>query len=284
MTGGPIDPSEKKALLIALIPCLLFIAFLTVLNSPASRTQRQRRISHIQPAEIPNLEQFHVEEPVVKEWHQPSTVVPENFELVDFENRSYGRYKFSDGTTTNLTLTNGEYQVADTQYYSTFSLKHVYYADLTGDRSDEAIVLLARTACPGCDGGSHLLYIYTGRNSNLRTLWQYETGSLNNGCGLNGLTMNRKQFLVALFGRCPQQGLTADSGQENGTVHESTFILYEFNGRRFVQKSIEVVPVGSVDVIRHEPEIRIYDSPQKPVEVKGTNVSLVFSTISTGHT
>ena len=282
MTGYPIDPSEKKALLIALIPCLLFIAYLTVFHSPPSRSRVETRIPNYRPAPPP--EQFHVEEPVVKEWHQPSSVVPRNFEIVDFENRAYGRYQFADGTSVNLTLTDGSYQAPTKQNYGWFSLKHVYYTDLTGDGSDEAIVILSHTMCDGCDGGSHLVYIYTS-DKNLKQVWQYETGTLLKGCGLKGLTVNRKQFLVELFGRCPQQGKTEDSGQVHGTVYESTFVLYEFNRNTFVLKSLELVQLGEVEVMGHEPEIRIYDSASPPPpEVKGPNVSVIFSIVSTART
>jgi len=282
MIGNPIDPSEKKALLIALIPCLLFIAYLTVFHSPPSLSRVETRIPNYRPAPTP--QQFHVEEPVVKEWHQPSSVVPKNFENVDFENRSYGPYRFADGSSVNLTLTDGGYRASTKQNYGWFSLKHVYYTDLTGDGKDEAIVMLSHAMCDGCDGGSHLFYIYTGRTGNLRPLWQYETGSLLKGCGLKGLTMNRKQFLMELYGRCPQQGKTEDSGQVNGTVYESTFALFEFNGHTFVQKSLELVTLGAVEVMGHEPEIRIYDSPTDPAELKSKMVSQVFSIVSTART
>ena len=282
MLGNPIDPSEKKALLIALIPCLLFIAYLTVFHPPSSRIRVESRIPNYRPAPPP--EQFHVEEPVVKEWHQPSSVVPKNFVQVDFENRSYGPYHFADGSIVNLTLTGGNYLASTKQNYGWFSLKHVYYTDLTGDGSDDAIVVLSHAMCDGCDGGSHLLYIYTARNGNLKPLWQYETGALLKGCGLKGLTMNGKQFLIELFGRCPQQGKTEDSGQLHGTVYESTFVLYAFNGKTFVQKSLELVQLGSVDVMGHEPEIRIYDSPADPAELKSKMVSQIFSFVSIART
>jgi hypothetical protein len=206
---------------------------------------------------------FYVEEPVVRDLRGKPDNVPENFELVDFANRPYGPYKFSDGNVVNLTLNDGEYHIIQTPYSGWFSLKHVYYTDVTGDGNDEAIVVLSHVMCGrACDARSHLIYVYTGRNGNLRTLWQYESGSDLNGCGLKSLIIDGKQIVMELFGQCPTQG-TPYAVPGNGIVGDVTFLLFEFNGRTFVQKQIEFINERPKDARDYEPDIRIYEPPHR---------------------
>jgi len=261
MIGGPINPSEKKALLIALIPCLLFIAFLTVMRGAVGRTQR---ISiSTPPLPPPPAERFHVEEPVVADLHGDYPLIPLIYKGIDFRTRSYGPYKLADGKTVNLALQDGEHRVLDKNYSAWFSLKDVYYTDITGDGKEEAIAMISHVSCDpvgSCDGGTHLFYVYSVRNGKLRQLWQYETGSNAYGCGLQSLTVNGKQFVFELFGRCPKNG-TNEANTQKFIAQDVTFVQFEFDGQRFVRKNIEIVPTASRSIRNYQPHVEVYEPP-----------------------
>jgi hypothetical protein len=264
MLGGPINPSERKALLIALIPCLLFIAFLTVLRGAISRTERRVPTRPPVPTATPN--RFYVEEPVVADLYGKPSVVPVAFSAINFKTRSYGPYKQADGKSIDLHLEDGEYRMVEKDHSTWFSLKELYYADVTGDGREEAITMLSHVSCDAvgsCDGGTYLFYIYTVRNGRLRILWQYETGSNAYGCGLKSLTVNGTQFVMELFGRCPKEG-TNEPGNEKFIVQYLTFILFDFDGRRFVRQSIEFVTAPPRSVRNYTPNVQIYPAPSLP--------------------
>lgn len=272
MSNGQIDPSERKALLIAAIPCLVVVAVLAVLQEPVVRVRTHVSTGRPVPAATP--QQFYVEEPLVADLHGSQPVVPDNFKGINFQTRSYGPYKLSDGTRINLALKEGEHQVHEKNYAAWFSLKDVYYTDLTGDGKEEAIAMLSHVTCDSvgsCDGGTHLFYVYTVRNGKLGTLWQYETGSNAYGCGLKSLTVEGKKFLFELFGRCPKKG-PIDSSEEKFITQDLTFMLFTFDGRRFVRQSVEIVPTVRQKVLNYKPSVNIYESPgvlEKDFKVTG---------------
>jgi hypothetical protein len=127
-------------------------------------------------------------------WVAPPTLgtakaklVADNFHGIDFNNYTYP-YRFSWGRNVRFALKNSKYEYDLKMERGWFSLKHVYVADVTGDNRPEAIVMLWHVACGvSCDGGSALFYIFSFQNRALKPLWQYETGSLAYGCGLNHL-------------------------------------------------------------------------------------------------
>jgi len=260
----PVDPSERKALFIAFLCCLLFIAFVASIRRPRAPVRRYVA-TDLTPSDPPK--KFYVEEPVVRDLRGKPNV-PENFELVDFANRPYGPYKFSDGNVINLTLNDGESHILNKPYAGWFSLKDVYYSDLTGDGNEEAIVVLSHVMCrEACDEKSHLIYVYTGRNGNLRTLWQYETGNNVNGCSLKSLTVDGKQIVMELFGRCPKEGVDyAFPGK--GTIEDLTYVLFRFDGRTFAQQQIQFITMPAKRLKDYEPEIRIYEPSQKMPKVR----------------
>jgi hypothetical protein len=278
MLGGPINPSERKALLIALIPCLLFIAFLTVLRGATGRNQR-RIVVNTPPPSTAKPNRFYVEEPVVADLYGKPAVVPVAFSAINFKTRSYGPYKQADGKSIDLHLEDGEYRMVEKDHSTWFSLKELYYADVTGDGREEAITMLSHVSCDAvgsCDGGTYLFYIYTVRNGKLRTLWQYETGANAYGCGLKSLTVDGKQFVLELFGRCPKEG-TNRSTEEKFIVQDLTLLLFEFDGRRFVRQSIEFVPTAARSVRNYTPNVQIYPSPSQPeYKIKKVPTTVAF--------
>ena len=251
---GPFDRSERKALLFAAIFSCLFIAVLAV----ARPHSHQRKIStndftipppttshRFNEADLSGVDSF-----------AKYRVRPEHFGQIDFTNHSYGSYKSSNGKRINLKLEHGLLELPNNSGW--FELKDVYYTDLTGDSREEAIVWLSHVTCsPACDGGASMFYVYTERNGKLKPIWQYQTGSYADSCGLRSLTAGGTQVVLELFGRCPAERMNRPSSSKF-IVKDLTFVVFEFNGRGFEQKSIEYFESPPSDVKNYEPGIRIY--------------------------
>ena len=246
---GPFDQSEKKALLIAALASALFVALCGMVGT-ARRVQVRKTIVTTMPLVTP----AEPSEPSLGAELDRFRVIPRNFMEIDFNYFSYGVYMGSDGKLLNLTLSEGKMWDAS----GWFNLQDVYYKDITGDGSPEAIVRLLHLRCNGtCDGGSDVFYIYSKRNGKLKNIWRYETGSYAYGCGLKSFTLSNKQIVVELFGRCASQ-VTSDPGPSKYMVEDLTFMLFEFDGGRFQTKTIEYIPEPMRSVKNWEPEIWIY--------------------------
>lgn len=242
------DRIEIKALLGAAFSCFLFISFIMEFRPRDTRSHiavpahKQTRPSS-QP--VPYGDSFAA-----------YRVKPEQFYDTDFWNFSYGPYTLRDGKKIDLALFNSHLELPDTS--DTFSLKDVYYKDVTGDGDAEAIAWLSHKRCTGpCDGGSHLFYIYTVKNGKPKSIWQYETGTYENGCGLKSLTISGRHIVVELFGHCTGPKLE-DRSQPEFTAIDSTVILLEFDGKAFRQQSSEIVEASQTSVEHYEPGLRIF--------------------------
>ena len=252
---GPIDRVERKALVIAGVCCLVFIAFLSVVvRRPAARIRRDTTIVAI-PTPMEPGKLLEPETPPV-DFNANYQTVPENFKRVDFRNHSYGPYAYRDEEPFALKLTNGELPMSS--HVSWFSLKDVHYKDLTGDGKPEAIVRLSHVQCSvPCDGGSNLFYIYTLRNGRLKRLWQFETGSYAYGCGLKAFTASNNQIVLELFGRCSRKSME-DPGSSKFLAKDLTYMLFQFDGRTFKQQTTQFFESSTVDVKNYEPLIYMF--------------------------
>jgi hypothetical protein len=182
-------------------------------------------------------------------------IVPEDFKQIDFKNFSYP-YKFSYGRKINIALKNGEYEYDIANDRGWFSLSDAYYVDLTDDGSPEAIVILWHVSCgASCDGGAGLFYIYTAHQNKLKSLWQYETGSLAYGCGLKSFTVKNRKMTMELFGRCFDE--TEESLGGKFQVRDTTRLIFGFNGRKFVEEEKEIISAPERSVLNYQPEISI---------------------------
>ena len=138
-----------------------------------------------------------------------------------------------------------------------FKLKDVYYEDLTGDKQAGAIVRLSHVACGvSCDGSADIFYIYTTRNGKLKNIWRYGTGSYAYGCGLKTFALGNKEIVLQLLASV--RGRQWKIRPAKFVVEDLTFIQFEFDGSRFVTKSIEYIPEPARNVKNYKPEIRIY--------------------------
>jgi len=246
---GPFDRTERKALLVAFLFCAVFVGLLSV-SAPATRVRKKPlTILSTTPVTTPS-------EPLASSYVPPSEryrIIPENFSEVDFQNFSYGIYKSPELKPLSLTLTDGK--MWDDSGW--FNLQDVYYRDLTGDGSPEAIVRLLHLRCHGtCDGGSDILYIYSRRNGKLKNIWRYETGSYAYGCGLKSITFQDKEITMQLFGRCSTQAMVSP-GPAKFLVEDLTFSIFEFDGRQFTPSLTKYIPESLSNVKNWEPQIWI---------------------------
>jgi hypothetical protein len=244
---GPFDRTEKKALLVAALFCAVFVVLISV-SVPAKRVHKKPLpvVPVITPHEPPP--------PAYADPLERFRFVPENFTDVDFQNFSYGAYQSSELKPLSLTLNDGK--MWDSSGW--FNLQDVYYKDITGDGSPEAIVRLLHLRCHGsCDGGSDLFYIYSRRNGKLKNIWRYETGSYAYGCGLKSLMVGDKAIIMDLFGRCSTQAMVSP-GPAKYLVEDLTSTVFEFDGRQFTTKSTNYIADGMRNVKNWEPQIWIY--------------------------
>ncbi|MDQ3816572.1 MAG: hypothetical protein M3362_02635 [Acidobacteriota bacterium] len=182
---------------------------------------------------------------------------PASFRGIDFKNFSYP-YRFSGGRNKAVLLRDGEYEYefADDNR-GWFTLSDLYFTDLTGDDSPEAIAALWHVSCgASCDGGAGLFYVYTIRRGKLKQLWQFETGSLGYGCGLKSLSTKDKGITIELFGRC--------FGEENEPpfvfkfqTKDLTRMAYRFDGEKIVEIKKEYISSPERSVQNYRPEISI---------------------------
>lgn len=252
---GPIDRSERKALLLAAVSSCLFIVVLAVAH-PRPRPQRPRVSINDFTVPTPAPYKLHERELPSADLLEPFRGKPEQFERIDFANHSYGPYTSANGTKIDLRLFHHELHLPNNAGW--FALKDVYYRDVTGDGLEEAIVWLKHVPCDegSCHGRTDLFYIYTMRNGMLKPIWEYETGSYAEGCGLRSVTLWQKQINLMLFGECPKPAMDPPS-RTNLMSGGFTFILLEWDGRRFTQKSTDYFTTPPTDLRSYEPVINI---------------------------
>src|SRR5215470_1080503 len=181
---GPFDRTECKALLAAAFSCFVFIGLIIDFRPKTTPVPPHKKPpTSSKPA--PHGDSFAA-----------LRVKPEQFYNVDFWNFSYGPYILRDGKKIQLTLLNSKLEPDSS---NVFSLKDVYYRDVTGDGDAEAIAWLTHVECAGsCDGGSNLFYIFTVKDGKPKPIWEYETGSYANGCGLKSLTISGPHMVMEL--------------------------------------------------------------------------------------
>ena len=189
--------------------------------------------------------------------------VPDELKRADFKNFTYqaGGY----GT---IRLKNGSFESGENDKPSrgnlSLDLNDIYYTDLTGDDVKEAIVNLYAVRCGGsCDGGAALFFIYTVRQKKPKLIWSLEFGPKAYGCSLKSLTIKNKRIYLESFRKCDLNNNALEPSDELGTglnkfeTKNASRYIFEFNGRKFVQKEkiFEDTPV--IDRLNYQPEINI---------------------------
>lgn len=260
--SGPADSSEKKAIVFAVLSCLLFIGFLTVVQRLAPRNRREYRI-HVSPPPLPAkpvAPSLVIERP--PDFNSRFRVVPANFKGINFATRSYGNYQLSEGLNRDLVLIDGQFrEFGASQHW--FDLDDVFYTDLTGDGSPEAIVMMTHLQCgTRCDGGKNLIYIYS-QNYPMQEILKYESGSGMEGCSLKSFTVKKRRLTLELFGHCPQPaGATSDFVRRE--TYDVTRIEFFFNGKQLVPKPSAFLTLPDRNEVSYGVEVLIDDGRPTP--------------------
>ena len=249
--------SELKAKLIAAFVSLECLFFFVSVGKPERQPLQKISCTHV-PTARPSIE------PPTRplDPNQEFRAIPGRWVEVDFGHHSYGPYRFADGRRITLTLKNGEY------YYDLgkngrgwFSIKDIYYVDVTGDQIPDAIVNLGHVECGygSCDGGADLFFIYSiNAEGKMKELWQYETGSYGYGCGLKSLTLEGKEVRLELFGRCPPH-VMLDIGPAKGMVSNLTQLVFRYTARGFIEDKMEFISTPVRDVKNYKAEVHIIE-------------------------
>jgi hypothetical protein len=257
-TGTVLRQAKPTTILI-----FLLISFVFACDAGCMYESSWRKDSSLPVSQPPAPSPFVKSEVTIKpdvedDANKKFRVVPSTFEHVDFKNHSFGHYRLFSGKRVELTLKDGEcwydYPRLDQGW---FALNDVYYADVDGDETPEAVVLLWHVQCGvSCDGGSALIYVYAAHKRNLRTLWRYETGSFAYGCGLKSFSLKDRQITVETFGTCPHSARDSP-GSAKFVIENMTRSVFRFNGKRFVRRRLRFISAPARDVKNYKPEIRI---------------------------
>lgn len=251
-------PAKRTTILIVVLICLVFACDAGCRYESSFRKDSSSLVSQ-PPASTPIVKSEDIKKPDIEEDDKKKLhIVPQAFEHIDFSNHLFGNYRLSSGKRIRLTLKRGEhsydYPRADQGW---FSFKDVYFTDVNGDGTPEAVVLLWHVQCGvSCDGGAALFYIYASHKRKLQTLWRYETGSLAYGCGLKSFILADKQITVETFGTCPHSARDYP-GPAKFIIENMTRAVFRFNGRRFVRRKLRFISGPAVDAKNYKPKIRI---------------------------
>ena len=261
-TGIFIDKRDRnstlKALGISVLASLGFLFVFLCFYKPV--TTEQQPVKTGGPTSKPTSSPQPRPAPAPDDPNERYRIVPENFKSIDFNNWTYGRYRFGAEKLT-LTLKEGEHEHPwkEGGGGETFSLHDVLFTDVTRDGRSDAVVILWHVQCGGsCDGGSALIYVYENSKMGLRKIWEYETGSLAYGCGFKSLSISKKQIALEMFGQCWRPA-SSFAGSGKFVIEDVTRSIFRFNGRRFVRRLTEITTVPAQDLKGYKPEVHIVE-------------------------
>jgi hypothetical protein len=138
----------------------------------------------------------------------------------------------------------GEYRCT-----TTISLDEVKYLDLTDDGEDDALVILNDQVACGSSWRATSFLVFTMKNEKPQLIWRFTTGSEAHG-GLRNFRLDGKELAVELYGRCKIVGfepkvdyseIKFNAGSDRA-LESTTRFRFGWNGRKFGQNSLEVLP------------------------------------------
>ena len=255
--SGPADRAELKAVVFALASCFVFIGFLVAVHRSAARNHRRttKILLSAPPPPAPPAPRVTERMP---DRNEAFRIVPSNFRGLDFATRSYGDYRFRNGTIRDLVLIDGQFRESGDTSHS-FELNDVFYTDLTGDGVPEAIVMMTHLECGRmCDGAKNLIYVYS-QHPRLQEILKYESGSGIEGCSLKSLTIENKQLTLDAFGKCPPaSGIIGDFVPYK--TYDITRTEFAFDGKRLVPKKKRFLTLPNKQEVTYGVEVRISEN------------------------
>jgi hypothetical protein len=164
---------------------------------------------------------------------------------VDFSNFSYDWYPRWEGMLTNhnnFTLTNGKLEVDSPRGSNEpvlFELVNVQYADLTGDKVEDAIVTIKMSVMGSAN--PYVVFVYKSTTSGVRRIWAHETGDRADE-GLRNVYVSDLGFLTIEQYRASRVG--PNGGTAIGMCCPPTFTrtYYKWNTERFEVFHEEAIP------------------------------------------
>jgi len=163
---------------------------------------------------------------------------------IDFSNFTFqgsnGLFPTAEYETETFTLHNGKSEQTEDQY--AMQLTPIEYGDVTGDKTEEAIISF-HVLTEGSAGVNHV-YIYTLKENKPSFLWGFESGDRASG-GLNRAYAEGGKLVVELYGRGTQVegnlGMTEPVGY--CCPRSFTRTRYQWRNNRFEQDGeIKILP------------------------------------------
>lgn len=166
---------------------------------------------------------------------------------VDFSNFKYPR--LWTGLKKPAKLENGELVFEEDRCRTDISLDKVKYLDLTNDGEDDALVILYDQVSCGSSWGAASFLVFTMRNKKPQLIWKFTTGSEAHG-GMRDFWLEDKELIVELYGKCKIIGFEPKvdyseiefNRYSDSALKSTTRFRFGWNGRKFGQKSLEVLP------------------------------------------
>lgn len=144
-----------------------------------------------------------------------------------------------------IKLKDGKLEFESKGCHTEYKLRGVNYVDLTGDRSEEALVHIQDFTACGSSGVSDYYYIYAIQNRKPRLLWRFGTGS-EGVAGLKDFEMSGRVLVFELFGKYRIVGpkFIAAGEQAIGECCPEHYsrVTVSWDGRRFRQRSMKIFP------------------------------------------
>ncbi len=147
-------------------------------------------------------------------------------------------------------LEDGELVFEEDGCRTKISLDKVKYLDLTNDGEDDALVTLNNQTYCGSSWRSVSFIVFTMRNKRPQIIWQFTTGSEAHG-GTRDFFLDDKELIVELYGKCKIVGFEPEVDYSeieklwqhtDWALKSTTKFRFGWDGRKFGQKSIEVLP------------------------------------------
>ena len=146
-------------------------------------------------------------------------------------------------------LKNGELEFEEDRCGTTISLEEIKYLDFTNDGEDDALVILHNHTACGSSSNQFAFFVFTMRNKRPQIIWKFTTGSEAHG-GTRDFWLDNNELVVELYGRCKIVGVEPKvdyseiefGGGTDWALKSTTKFRFGWNGQKFGQKSVEVLP------------------------------------------